>query len=739
MTYRSFCDSLLPGNYALSKSMELTKVQTSGTLWYMKKFLVLYYYVFLSNDLKTRAYIRKATRAFDDYIASLSPDVQEKAEAFFYPSDAAVDLRSASFLSFSNFASDNNFCDLAERESYLQRARKLYFALLMGSGGQAGIKKKTVEKIRTPGFRYSKAAIEKAIMDAAVEICAEQLAENGAIADNSVKYIFSENAVAEMTARAAAGPVTEACIREIVSERADHPLRFQAVENDIAAFLRNERQVMYYFGFFHSRSSGANDEFSSLTPVGEAALKANALEFSAIWEHQKLKMISQPPTADIQKIPPCGRSPENFHIGYTPYTDILGHLLRCGKLSIDEYKYIVSRRDRLTAEADWIACEREILGHVEDVKRIVDAFGRRNDIASDDARKELLKYLLGIRADLPLDAGTHPFGAAAFEHRNVLVRDEALLGTLYRVYSMLSEYKIARHRALFERCEGDLARRYRVALTGGDTAIDLHVKIDWDLYNIRLDKFILFGIVAAEAAISIGVDLFGERQNRIAAALLPVLTTNYRSLLKCVGIATNASRREALTLFVNALRTGDLSAALAEGREDRMEATAAYREASAEDLCKRIREISDRAAQTEIGDRIRSATLVNLMKSYLLAVYGEEGLLRCECCGEKTFLTNAGEPYLEFHHLIPFGIADGPDHYLNLFALCPNCHRKIHFLRIEEKAPLYGALDRNNYLRMELFDRLCKLKSARILRSYHLVFLLAEKAITEEQYERIAA
>ena len=35
--YNDFLESLLPGNYALTKSMELTKVQDSGTLWYTKK------------------------------------------------------------------------------------------------------------------------------------------------------------------------------------------------------------------------------------------------------------------------------------------------------------------------------------------------------------------------------------------------------------------------------------------------------------------------------------------------------------------------------------------------------------------------------------------------------------------------------------------------------------------------------------------------------------------------------
>lgn len=81
-TYNDFKDSLLPGNYALTKSMELTKIKSSGTLWYTKKFIVLYYYVFLSKDLMTREYITKVNEAFDNYISGLDEEVKDSARAF---------------------------------------------------------------------------------------------------------------------------------------------------------------------------------------------------------------------------------------------------------------------------------------------------------------------------------------------------------------------------------------------------------------------------------------------------------------------------------------------------------------------------------------------------------------------------------------------------------------------------------------------------------------------------------
>ena len=88
--YDNFRNSLLPGNYALTKSMELTKVQDSGTLWYMKKFLTLYYYVFLSNDIMTTAYRQSVIDIFDSFISSLDTDIQPYAETYFYPDNEAI-------------------------------------------------------------------------------------------------------------------------------------------------------------------------------------------------------------------------------------------------------------------------------------------------------------------------------------------------------------------------------------------------------------------------------------------------------------------------------------------------------------------------------------------------------------------------------------------------------------------------------------------------------------------------
>jgi len=116
--YNKFINSLLPGNYALTKSMEISKVSDSGTLWYTKKFLTLYYYIFLSNDVMTTAYKVAVIDIFDNYINSLPESVRGTAERYFYPDNDAINFKSDNFNLFSNFASYNIFNSEEERREY---------------------------------------------------------------------------------------------------------------------------------------------------------------------------------------------------------------------------------------------------------------------------------------------------------------------------------------------------------------------------------------------------------------------------------------------------------------------------------------------------------------------------------------------------------------------------------------------------------------------------------------------
>jgi hypothetical protein len=68
---------------------------------------------------------------------------------------------------------------------------------------------------------------------------------------------------------------------------------------------------------------------------------------------------------------------------------------------------------------------------------------------------------------------------------------------------------------------------------------------------------------------------------------------------------------------------------------------------------------------------------------------------RCECCGELGFLTEAGERYLETHHVV--GVSErGPDSSGNVVAVCPLCHRKAHYAadRIQIERTMLEAIRR---------------------------------------------
>ncbi|MBI9008984.1 MAG: HNH endonuclease [Tenericutes bacterium] len=78
---------------------------------------------------------------------------------------------------------------------------------------------------------------------------------------------------------------------------------------------------------------------------------------------------------------------------------------------------------------------------------------------------------------------------------------------------------------------------------------------------------------------------------------------------------------------------------------------------------------------------------------------------RCELCGKLApFIKHDGEPYLEVHHVITLS-NNGPDSLINTVALCPNCHRKVHygFDDMDEKL-LVKVIMRNLHNEQKLLD-----------------------------------
>ena len=110
------------------------------------------------------------------------------------------------------------------------------------------------------------------------------------------------------------------------------------------------------------------------------------------------------------------------------------------------------------------------------------------------------------------------------------------------------------------------------------------------------------------------------------------------------------------------------------------------------------RELTDATAPTVAHDpgsfdalrkSAYAASRVPVGKSTQINVYERSRIIRdyalarangaCECCGEKApFKTPGGVPFLEVHHLRR--VSDGgPDAPNRVTAVCPNCHRELHY------------------------------------------------------------
>jgi len=479
MNSSEFTKTLIPGNYFLTKSMELSKITSSGTLWYTKKFLVYYYYIFLSDNIIYSSDVTAICKLFDDYINSLPENVRESATNFFYSQKKTADLRSDKFKLFYNFAGSIDFVNPTAKKDYYEMAKKYYFAFLMESGGQSGVKAHIKENLYKDDFCFSN--IDK-IIDGYY---------------NGKSYNLT------------------------------------GMKNDYMAFLRNERQILFYYGFFHSKSSGSNDkEFSSLTPIGELALKSNFYEFITIWEHQKFKMISQPVTVDIQNIAGQNIDYKKFTINTNPYLTILQWLSAKSTISNEEYQYIISRLSQPISDKNQIDA---LTADIEKIKNHIQSFNRRADVAGEDFQKELKKYLLGIRSDFDFDQNCNPLALCKLSTSKVELLDKTKLDKLINWLSKLSIYKTKKYSELFKKCQAELQRQYKYDLSNSEYEIDGKIKIEWDMYNIHIELPILLSILI----FIVQTEISKNFETNTISAFADKLRSQMPNILKELGYTQN--------------------------------------------------------------------------------------------------------------------------------------------------------------------------------------------------------
>lgn len=678
--FESFVKGITPGNYFLTKSMELTKINTSGTLWYLKKFLVLYDAIFLSDKIRSQVGIKKVIQNFDDYINSLPNSQREDAINYFYPNYANLKTNFRTWYDFAGkFDIEDNI------DSYKALVNKYYFVYLMGLGGQSGVKAYIRDKMYNTDFVVRKLP---------------------SIIDEYRTYHFE--------------------------------LKYSnsQIINDYPASLRNERQILFYFGFVHSRTNGrGNDnEFASLTPIGELAIKSNSKEFAIIWEQQKIKMISQPVTVEFPSISGCKFcSPDKFKLNYSPYLTILNCIKANNGMVAGFYDLILSRTNNDNVNYV-ISNYSELKNHLDEVKTVVSNFGIKSDLASEDFLKEIKKYLLGLRSDLSKDNGENYYGCIRNTSNGWEITDSSKLDKILNIYTEIEKYKIKRYNPIFDSSFKELKTKYKNTAMNIEYKQNHKIKMEWDLYNIKQDRIISLSMIVNDYLLNNNCLLEDINYN----SFYEYVKSNFSNIMQSINLFKKHDIIDVFKEIVYRITSHTL-ADIEYENDNKIDTLYVnrYSTLSVDDLLKKLKEVSKENVMPTL-QRKRDSRIIGLLNSLYLANYSDKDhYVKCECCGNKTFIKQNGDPYLEYHHLIPFSIADGPDHYENVFAICPMCHRKIHHIKDECKEALYDGFDKNNHFKKTIVQRLKDLYKKNILKSYQLEYALSEQMINEEEYNLI--
>ena len=93
-----------------------------------------------------------------------------------------------------------------------------------------------------------------------------------------------------------------------------------------------------------------------------------------------------------------------------------------------------------------------------------------------------------------------------------------------------------------------------------------------------------------------------------------------------------------------------------------------------------LREIAEASVSSGSPPTTDSSSRTTYRRSEVVKQYAfrvADGV--CYGCGDDApFVDTGGKPFLEVHHLRRRSDG-GPDHPDNVIALCPNCHRRVHY------------------------------------------------------------
>ncbi|WP_415397609.1 HNH endonuclease [Sulfurimonas sp. CS5] len=626
---------------------------------------------------------------FNEFINSLDSSVQDEARDFFY----TIDIRNT-FTTLSTFKNTTRvFEDDQEKKLYELKAKKFYFAYIMNLGGQASYKKAIKEKVDKEQYSF--------------EDCEVFLAE---LITNKELELYAESIPKRK--------------KEIIKEIK----KINDVMPDYHASYRNERQLFFYYGFFHGKYSADLSGFYKLTNIGNSVLQSNFHELILIWEHQKLKMISQSPVNDIQNLERQDTlNYDSFGILSHPYNKLLEIINNKESISLDEYQHIISKIKNSSESYSELFNES-----IDSYITKAESFDRSGDLGSADFRKELIKYILGV-CELPKDQDTNYFKFISwFDNMEIRILDKDKSNFISMNYNFLTQYLDEKNQEFYSKCETELKNKYLATVNETLYEEDEKVIYSWNKYIINFDENIYLNLIYIGMSLRLEKYDYSIRSNEIRS-----LSSDYKTIYKMFGF----TKTEFVTFIKEIQRklSSGITHTLITEDESEYEETIPS-ELATEALLNKLQDISSENTVSNnihisIG-RERSSTLISNLKAYYINEYANSSskLIKCDCCQDTTFVTRNGIAYLEFHHLIPFNQELGPDHYMNLFGICPACHRKLHFIENNKKEDLYTSLSQNNNLNKPIIERIKILMDENAIEPIHLDFLKSEFIITHDEY-----
>lgn len=648
-------NQIIPGNYFLTKSMEWATENFPpinglklGDYWHLKKFLVYYNYLFSNkNDLETIEIFEEIKENFSNFISQLDNNEKKKAESYFFYRD----IRNIDSIITWNEFYDVNKQPNTKKElySYKNKARKIYWMYLMGIGGQSKEKKLILHEWIPSGVKY-----------------------------HEIK-------------------------EKLINECNLSPSKATGILNDVPGSLRNIRQICFYYGIFYRRDNKKIEEYS-LTTVGQMLVEASLSEIAIVMEHQKLRMISQPPNAKINNVKNV-KNYEKFFIELNPYLKILNAFKEHKSISFDYYQYVIARNVPVNSS-------------INKMKKYVKKFSREADNKSEDFRKEMKKYIHGLSLMTNVSINyNYKKGWEANEH----IKDYYQYIKFYkRIKKKMFQKEIKKYKSI-------LLNNYKF----GKNVENYHQLKSWYIYISKFDKSLLYTLLIYNWS--------GK-------------TKEFSNIIKHLNLDINFIKE---SVKQKEKKEKELEAEKESGKQKNnyLSGLSIYKAYSK----KFIELIEEEQEQEFIKFNIQSVNSlieisnkkfnnleskkrkhINIIKSF----YIKKNVNKCDSCGEETFITKNNIPYLEYHHLVPLS-QEGTDHILNIFGICPMCHRKFHFCEDASRKKLYKSLNQNDTLakmdkdKFSVFNRYNYLYKNNKINLLGLEFLVDEGVFSNEDLEEI--